>query len=72
MAVKHVAVFRYVRVMRMLATVFEWLTDFFTGVIIETRKAAISKVAASFHWVHHVCIAYHEYELVLKAFWLLL
>ena len=41
MAVKYVAVFqaaRYDHVMLMLVTVFKWLTDFFTGARIETRK----------------------------------
>ena len=50
MAAKQVAV-RYVQVMRMLVTVLKWLTDFFTGAIIETRKAARSKVAASPPWI---------------------
>ena len=31
----------------MLATVLEWLTDFLTGAIMESRKAAISKAVAS-------------------------
>ena len=38
---------RVVRVLRMLAMVLKWLTDFFTGLTIGTRKAARSKVAAS-------------------------
>ena len=32
---------------RMLVTVLEWLTDFLTGAIIESRKAARSKAVAS-------------------------
>ena len=32
---------------RMLATVFGWLTDFLTGAIMESRKAARSKAVAS-------------------------
>ena len=48
MAAKHVLVSsHYVRVMRMLITVLNRLTDFFTGAIIETRKAARSKEAVS-------------------------
>ena len=48
MAAKNVAVFPLWPVnMRMLVTVLKWLTDFFTGAIIETRKAARSKVVAS-------------------------
>ena len=35
-------------VSRMLATVLEWLTDFLTGVIMESRKAARSKAVAFF------------------------
>ena len=38
---------RVVRALRMLAMVLKWLTDFFTGAIIETRKTVRSKVAAS-------------------------
>ena len=34
-------------VSRMLATVLEWLTDFLTGAIMESRKAARSKAVAS-------------------------
>ena len=34
-------------VSRMLATVLEWLTDFLTGAVMESWKAARSKVAAS-------------------------
>ena len=41
-------------VSRMLATVLEWLTDFLTGAIMESRKAARSKAVASppclTHW----------------------
>ena len=31
----------------MLATVLEWLTDFLTGAIMESRKAARSKAVAN-------------------------
>ena len=34
----------------MLATVLEWLTDFLTGAIMESRKAARSKAVASPPW----------------------
>ena len=37
-------------VSRMLATVLEWLTDFLTGAIMESRKAARSKAVASPPW----------------------
>ena len=37
-------------VSRMLATVLEWLTDFSTGAIMESRKAARSKAVASPPW----------------------
>ena len=36
---------------RMLATVFGWLTDFLTGAIMESRKAARSKAVASPPWM---------------------
>ena len=36
----------------MLATVLGWLTDFLTGAIMESRKAARSKAAASPPWFH--------------------
>ena len=36
-------------VSRMLATVLEWLTDFLTGAIMESRKTARSKAVASLH-----------------------
>ena len=34
----------------MLATVLEWLTDFLTGAIMESRKAARSKAVAGPRW----------------------
>ena len=37
-------------VSRMLVTVLEWLTDFLTGAIMESRKAARSKAVASPPW----------------------
>ena len=37
-------------VSRMLAKVLEWLTDFVTGAIMESRKAARSKAIASPSW----------------------
>ena len=40
-------------VSRMLATVLEWLTDFLTGAIMESRKAARSKAVASPPWCQH-------------------
>ena len=36
-------------VSRMLPTVLEWLTDFLTGAIMESRKTARSKAVASLH-----------------------
>ena len=38
----------------MLATVLEWLTDFLTGAIMESRKAARSKAVASPPWLSFI------------------
>ena len=37
----------YVHVLWMLVTALKWVTDFYTAAIIETRKAAKSKVSAA-------------------------
>ena len=39
---------------RMLATVLEWLTDFLTGAIMESRKAVRSKAVASPPWTERL------------------
>ena len=43
-------------VSRMLATVLEWLTDFLTGAIMESRKAARSKAVASPPWLQQISL----------------
>ena len=50
-------------VSRMLATVVEWLTDFLTGAIMESQKAARSKAVASPPWGN-------RYENYSKILWI--
>ena len=53
---------------RMLATVFGWLTDFLTGAIMESRKAARSKAVASPPWADEWRFSVKKFKKRVKCF----